>query len=899
MKRWNRILATLLAAIMLMGVFSATAELALEFDNPDVNESIDLDIMPEAYEDVLDADLELSDELEVEGLDIEEVVPEAEAAEDAVDGAEAEASSSIQSNDDSDFNIDENGVLVKYTGDGGDVVIPYGVTSIGDNAFAKTNYWGNYTADTSLKSVTIPDSVTSIGASAFKGCRGLTSVTTPDSVISIGTSAFDNCKGLTSVTIGNRVTSIGETAFLWCNSLTSVNMGNSVTSIGEYAFQYCESLNSITIPNSVTTIAKYAFSKCSKLTSVSLPNKLQTIEEGLFWDDQSLANITIPDSLTSIGKYAFKECESLSSVIIPGSVTSIGDEAFYSCSSLTSVTIYATNVSIGSNAFHNTQNGIQFHIVCNSNVANNFSSDRTTLLHNTVDTPYVEPTYTEPGRTAGTKCTVCGKVISGNETIPPIDFNKARISLEVNDSYTLEIRSLGTRSVTWSSSDKSIASVINGTVTAVSEGECMIYATFGDGYRLTCDVTVEDQAKLSKSKLSLDVGKTSSLSVNGLSGRTVKWSSSDKKIATVKDGTVTAIREGTCTITATLSNGKMLTCALTVKDPAWISYTKLSMEAGETYPLKVYKIADRTITWFSSNKKIATVKDGKVTAIKAGTCTITATLSNGKTFKCKVTVKDVAKFTKNKLTMKPGDAQTLKISGLNNRKVTWSSSDKNVATVKDGKVKGVGIGKCTITAQIEKGKKLTCKLTVTDPAALSAEKLTISTIDTERIELTGGLKRKVTWSTSNSGVVKITNSDSSAATIKAVKTGTATITAKIEGGKTLKCVVTVVEPVTLKNDGSDVKRTDDAFGYQLNTSNFEMKLFNNTNKIITKIDFDILMYDSQWNQRDSFHYDWSAWFDSIAPHEYGILDFNFIGGVKCIRLTNVIVTFADKTTWRP
>jgi len=135
-----------------------------------------------------------------------------------------------------DFEI-ENGVLIKYYGKGGDVIIP--------------------------------DSVISIGENAFSWCESLISVKIPDSVTSIGENAFSWCSSLTSVTIGNSVTSIGDWAFNWCSSLTSVTIGNSVTSIGTHAFSRCASLTSVTIPDSVTSIGDYAFEECERLTSVT------------------------------------------------------------------------------------------------------------------------------------------------------------------------------------------------------------------------------------------------------------------------------------------------------------------------------------------------------------------------------------------------------------------------------------------------------------------------------------------------------------------------------------------------------------------------------------------------------------------------------------------------------
>ena len=157
---------------------------------------------------------------------------------------------------------------------------------------------------------------------------------------------------MTSVTIPNSVTSIGNGAFSGCFGLTSVTIPNSVTSIGEYAFSDCSSLTSVTIGNSVTSIGKSAFYKCKGLTSVTIPNSVTSIGERAFYDCTSLTSVTIPNSVTSIGNEAFYNCTSLTSVTIPNSVTSIGNSAFNYCTKLTSIFIECIiPPTIGSNAF--------------------------------------------------------------------------------------------------------------------------------------------------------------------------------------------------------------------------------------------------------------------------------------------------------------------------------------------------------------------------------------------------------------------------------------------------------------------------------------------------------------------------------------------------------------------
>ena len=275
----------------------------------------------------------------------------------------------------------EGTILVRYPARraGKTYVIPDSVTTIGDSAF-----W----CCEGLTSVTIPDSVTSISDYAFCGCAGLTSVTIPDSVTSIGDSAFDGCEGLTSVTIPDSVTSISDYAFCGCAGLTSVTIPDSVTDIGYKAFDGCTGLTAIhvdrancayssrdgvlfdregttlvrypigragkiyAIPNSVTSIDNWAFSGCAGLTSVTIGDSVTTIGEGAFCGCAGLTSVTIGDSVTTIGDSAFDGCAGLTSVTIPDSVTYIGDGAFYGCAGLTSVTISDSVTDIGNWVFN-------------------------------------------------------------------------------------------------------------------------------------------------------------------------------------------------------------------------------------------------------------------------------------------------------------------------------------------------------------------------------------------------------------------------------------------------------------------------------------------------------------------------------------------------------------------
>ena len=270
-----------------------------------------------------------------------------------------------------------------------EVVIGYGVTCIPERAFESC---------TNLKSITIPNSVKSIGYAAFQGCTNLANVVIPNSITSVeryafsGTAWYNNqpdgvvyvgkvlfkYKGTmpenTSIIVEDGVCSISGEAFYGCDGLKSIEIPNSVKSIGEDAFYNCSGLTSVVIGNGVTSIGSYAFHGTAWYdnqpdgviyiedflyaykgsmynTSIIVKDGTLRIASGAFNSCQYLRSITIPNSVTSIGDDAFCYCTGLTSITIPNSVTSIGDNAFSNCTGLTNVVIGNSVTSIGGYAF--------------------------------------------------------------------------------------------------------------------------------------------------------------------------------------------------------------------------------------------------------------------------------------------------------------------------------------------------------------------------------------------------------------------------------------------------------------------------------------------------------------------------------------------------------------------
>ena len=338
---------------------------------------------------------------------------------------------------------------------------------------------------------------------------------------------------------------------------------------------------------------------------------------------------------------------------------------------------------------------------------------------------------------------------------------------------------------------------------------------------------VDAKVKLSKSKATIQKGKTLTLKAtitpSDLPDKSVTWESSNTKVATVTSaGKVKGVKAGTTTITCTSnSTGAKATCKVTVgyvkldKTEATILKGKTTTLTATVYPSS---LTDKSVTWESSNTKIATVTSaGKVKGVKVGTATITCTSnSTGLKATCKVTVENgLVTLNKTEAYVQKGKTMTLKATvspeTLTDKSVTWESSDKKIATVtKAGKVKGVKYGTATITCtSVATGAKATCQVTV-GKVVVSISEVSIKKSRGITLEATvypeDLADKSVTWKSSDKSIATVDEEGR----VKGIKAGTATITCtSVATGLKGTCTVTVLSTSEARStNGEDDELTD-------------------------------------------------------------------------------------------
>ena len=474
---------------------------------------------------------------------------------------------------------------------------------------------------------------------------------------SIGKYAFWSCKSLTEkgIVYPKSVKTIGDGAFKNCTSLEGYTIPNHITTVGNYAFQNCEKLSSVVVKPSVTSIGSGAFSGCTSLTGVVFEEGDETLKlgyneynsngtgKGMFYDCP-LQSVFIGRPLNYsyyiYGSYSYNDypgrfgwspfannttltkahsCKGLTSIDIPATVTTIGAGAFRNCENFTKFDMPQSLATIGSNAFENCSKLREIVIPNKMSTIDKYVFSGCSALVNVV----IPETITSIGEYAFHNCS----------------------SLTDFSCYPLKAPIVKTNTFT----DTPIENVtLHVPAASVDAYQYAPWINFKKIVKM-----VGPKVKLSKTKAAIQKGKTLTLKAtvtpSDLSDKSVTWMSSDTKVATVTStGKVKGVKAGTATITCTSkATGANAICKVTV-GYVKLDQTEVSVKKGKTVTLTatVYpsKLTDKSVTWTSSNTKVATVTSaGKVKGVKAGTATITCTSNaTGLSTTCIVTVTGLA-----------------------------------------------------------------------------------------------------------------------------------------------------------------------------------------------------------------------------------------------------------------
>ena len=822
------------------------------------------------------------------------------------------------------------------------IIIPDSVTSMGREVFNDC---------TSLTSAKWNKKLTMIPSRSFYNCKSLRKFTIPETVTGISNMAFYDCASLENLTLSSNLKTISDDAFYNNDALKKLVIPDSVTSIGTHCFADCNSLKDLTFGSGLTEIPSNAFYQCPGLEKINLPYRLKTIGSNAFVNCTGLTGVTIPRSVTAIDSTAFSYSDRMTIYGVAGTTA----ETFAKAQGFKFEAIDITATKVTLNKTEATLSKGQTLQLTPTITPADFT-DATAWKTSDASIATVTDAGLVKGVGVGTATInfVVGNVkasctVTVTQPVTSIYLNKTSLSLDGGATYQLTATAYPSnaqnREVSWSSSAPEIASVSDtGMVTAKKKGtaEITVKAKDGSGVTNKCTVTVlgnlhivttptdmqsshpyevnsndkwqytktgaaklavtfNDQTSveqgtdyiyiyskdgtqvgkytgtelagktievpgdtviikltsddtyceygfavtkieeaeeaikvtgvtLDKTTVSLEEGNTTTLTATvapaNATNKTVTWKSSNTSVVTVDNGKITAVKAGTATITVTTEDGnKTATCNVTVT-PVVINVTgvtldktTVSLEEGNTTTLTATvapaNATNKAVTWSSSNTSVATVDNGKITAIKAGTATITVTTEDGnKTATCNVTVTEKAPTIINvtgvtldqtTVSLEEGSNTTLTATvapaNATNKAVTWKSSDDSVATVDNGKVTAVKAGIATITVTTADGNKTaTCKVTVTEKAptiinvtGVTLDQTTVSLEEGSNTTLTATVapanatNKAVTWKSSNTSVATVDNGK-----VAAVKAGTATITVTTEdGSKTATCEVTV------------------------------------------------------------------------------------------------------------
>lgn len=764
-----------------------------------------------------------------------------------------------------------------YTGGAEEIVIDDGVTSVGNNAFRglKENVTisipnsvtciGEYCFLASeFTSIKLPDNITSIGKYAFAYCKMLESINLPEKLIEVSESLFYDCDALKSIVIPNEVTTIKNSAFEGCENITSLHIGSGVRTIKEQAFRTGSKFKTINIPDNVEAIYRGAFT--CEIDTLIIGRGLKNVWRAAFYvnnennhttevfcyaSEPPFLNLLKENEIRTI----FAKAENVTLHVPTASLSAYRNAMGWNkCGIIVPMVIKVDEIHL---SMHDAQINVGEILKMNIDIspvdADNKNvfwsvSDKSII---TVDesgnvkaikagTAWVKA-VSEDNPEAKDSCLIVVKQPVKSVVLTPSDYTFTSIGQSLQLNVAIMPADASNKNVFWSSSNEHVCTVEDGKLTSKGKGTAIITVTTEDGgHTAICNIIVKqgvtgisiNQEILNLHSIGESVQLTATVLPEDAENKKVIWSSLDEKVCKVVDGFVLAVGEGTTVITATTEDGGFTAkCVVTVNVQKPVTSVTLNYEnyilrsIGESVQLKATVLPEnannKKVTWKSSDEKVCTVVEGKVTATGEGKATITATTEDGGfTATCAISVEinhPVTSISLNResYTMHAtGETIQLKAtilpSNATNKKVTWTSSNTNVCTVANGLVTATGEGKATITATTEDGGfTATCVISVeinhpvTD-ISLNYDNYVLSGIG-ESVQLKANIlpenatNKDVTWKSYNENVCIVNKG-----LVIGIGYGTAVVSVTtVDGNHMATCTITVEDNTPVNSIGAN------------------------------------------------------------------------------------------------
>ena len=633
------------------------------------------------------------------------------------------------------------------------ITLPDSMMSVGKSAFENCF---------NLKSVTFSENLNTIADSAFKGCSSIENLSFNKNLREIGNNAFEECSSVKNVTFNDSLNTIGESAFNNCTSIEKAELSSSVSSLGENSFAGCTGLKNVTLSEKLKYISSGAFSGCSSLESIDLPDNITKIGSSSFLDCTALQNVKIGKNTTSIENYAFSGCSSLKNIEIPANVKYIWWAAFEDCTNLSSVKLNNGLQQLDNYVFYNCLNLKK--IIIPASVT--YLSDYSLGYYGKNDNNYKIPDFVIVG-----DINSCAQRYANNNGFK---FEEYKVNLstpqitslknttggvklqwnKVNGAYGYRLyyrpasggwkRFKDTTATSFTDSGVSPNRTETYTIRCIDKNGNTISGFNSNGWSIKYVPVAPTISKLENTSGGI---KLTWNKIAGVYGYRLYYKPASGGWKRFKDTTATSFtdsgvspnRTETYTIRCIDRNGNTVSGfyskGWSIKyTPVAPTISKLENTSGGikltwnkiagVYGYRLYyrpasggwkRFKDTTATTYTD----AAVKSGRtetytIRCIDKNGNTVSGYNSKGWSKKYVYNPPKSIKLNKTSAYIGKKESVTLKytLSAGSTSTVTWSSSNKNVATVSGGKVTAKGAGATTITATTANGKKATCKVTV-------------------------------------------------------------------------------------------------------------------------------------------------------------------------------------------